>query len=82
MYEQGNHRLAPRSTKIEMVAPPERKCSTWIEGSILASLSTFKKMWITMSMMNVVPQLSTRSVKYCENIKSSSVVYRSGTQAA
>ncbi|XP_009607363.1 actin-100-like isoform X2 [Nicotiana tomentosiformis] len=39
--------LAPSSTKIEVVAPPERKYSAWIGGSILASLSTFKKMWIT-----------------------------------
>ncbi|MCD7451344.1 actin [Datura stramonium] len=35
--------LAPRSTMIKVVAPPERKYNTWIGGSILASLSTFKK---------------------------------------
>ncbi|PIN09714.1 actin [Handroanthus impetiginosus] len=29
-----------------MVAPPERKYSVWIEGSILASVSTFQQMWI------------------------------------
>ncbi|KAK6460395.1 centractin actin-related protein of the dynactin complex [Scheffersomyces coipomensis] len=34
-------------TKIKIYAPPERKYSTWIGGSILAGLSTFKKMWIT-----------------------------------
>jgi hypothetical protein len=28
--------------KIKIVAPPERKYSVWIGGSILASLSTFK----------------------------------------
>ncbi|KAK6197448.1 centractin actin-related protein of the dynactin complex [Scheffersomyces amazonensis] len=33
--------------KIKIYAPPERKYSTWIGGSILAGLSTFKKMWIT-----------------------------------
>lgn len=33
--------------KIKISAPPERKYSTWIGGSILASLSTFKKMWVT-----------------------------------
>ncbi|XP_060198555.1 actin-100-like [Lycium barbarum] len=38
--------LAPSSTKIEVIAPPERKYSTWIGGSILASLSSFKNMWI------------------------------------
>lgn len=33
--------------KIKIHAPPERKYSTWIGGSILAGLSTFKKMWVT-----------------------------------
>ncbi|KAM9924763.1 hypothetical protein OXX80_011118 [Metschnikowia pulcherrima] len=33
--------------KIKIYAPPERKYSTWIGGSILAGLSTFKKMWVT-----------------------------------
>lgn len=39
--------LAPNSVKIKVVAPPERKYSVWIGGSILASLSTFQQMWIT-----------------------------------
>jgi len=39
--------LAPQSMKIKIVAPPERKYSVWIGGSILASLSTFQQMWIT-----------------------------------
>ncbi|CAL0318850.1 unnamed protein product [Lupinus luteus] len=39
--------LAPCSMKIKVVAPPERKYSVWIGGSILASLSTFQQMWIT-----------------------------------
>ncbi|GAB2214247.1 hypothetical protein Droror1_Dr00018588 [Drosera rotundifolia] len=38
--------LAPSSMKIKVVAPLERKYSVWIGGSILASLSTFKQMWI------------------------------------
>ena len=33
--------------KIKINAPPERKYSVWIGGSILASLSTFQNMWIT-----------------------------------
>mmetsp|Transcript_30515 Transcript_30515/g.27747 ORF Transcript_30515/g.27747 Transcript_30515/m.27747 type:complete len:88 (-) Transcript_30515:239-502(-) len=33
--------LAPQSMYIKIVAPPERKYSSWIGGSILASLSTF-----------------------------------------
>ncbi|KAF9673063.1 hypothetical protein SADUNF_Sadunf11G0109900 [Salix dunnii] len=39
--------LAPSSIKIKVVAPPERKYSVWIGGSILASLSTFQQMWIS-----------------------------------
>jgi actin-related protein len=38
--------LAPNTMKIKVVAPPERKYSVWIGGSILASLSTFQTMWI------------------------------------
>jgi len=40
-------KLAPTSMKIRVVAPPERKFSVWIGGSILSSLSTFASMWIT-----------------------------------
>ena len=36
-------RLARDETKIKILAPPERKYSTWIGGSILAGLNTFKK---------------------------------------
>ncbi|KAH8874150.1 Actin, cytoplasmic 1 [Schistosoma japonicum] len=36
-----------RTMKIKIVAPPERKYSVWIGGSILASLSTFQQMWIS-----------------------------------
>jgi len=39
--------LAPATLKIKIIAPPERKYSVWIGGSILASLSTFQSMWIT-----------------------------------
>merc|ERR1712169_19758 len=39
--------LAPSTIKIKIIAPPERKYSVWIGGSILASLSTFQTMWIT-----------------------------------
>jgi centractin len=40
-------KLAPRDTKIQIWAPPDRIHSTWVGGSILASLATFKKMWLT-----------------------------------
>uniref|UniRef100_A0A4W6CTB5 Uncharacterized protein n=1 Tax=Lates calcarifer TaxID=8187 RepID=A0A4W6CTB5_LATCA len=39
--------LAPTTMKIKIIAPPERKYSVWIGGSILASLSTFQQMWIS-----------------------------------
>ena len=39
--------LAPSTMKIKIIVPPERKISTWIGGSILASLSTFQQMWIS-----------------------------------
>ncbi|KAG8907780.1 Actin-2 [Tulasnella sp. 403] len=40
-------KLAIKELKIKIFAPPERKYSTWIGGSILAGLSTFKKMWVS-----------------------------------
>ena len=33
--------------QVKIVAPPERKYSVWIGGSILASLSTFQNLWCT-----------------------------------
>ena len=39
--------LAPPGVKVKVIAPPERKYSVWIGGSILASLTTFQQMWIT-----------------------------------
>lgn len=40
-------RLVPASMKLGIVAPPERKYSVWIGGSILASLSTFQQIVVT-----------------------------------
>jgi len=40
--------LAPATVVVQCHAPLERKYSAWIGGSILASLSTFDEMWITM----------------------------------
>jgi centractin len=37
---------APERTRIRISAPPERKESAWVGGSILASLATFKNMWV------------------------------------
>ena len=39
--------LTPAGMKVKVVAPPERKYSTWIGGSILASLSTFQTTWVS-----------------------------------
>ncbi|KAF7967356.1 hypothetical protein HWV62_34633 [Athelia sp. TMB] len=39
--------LAPSGMKVKIVAPPERKYSVWIGGSILASLSTFQNLWVS-----------------------------------
>lgn len=44
-------KLAPSATssKVKVIAMPERKYSVWIGGSILSSLSNFQCMWITKS---------------------------------
>ena len=39
--------LSPSSMKVKIIAPPERKYSVWIGGSILASLSTFQNLWVS-----------------------------------
>jgi len=40
-------RLAVKDMRIKIFAPPERLYSTWIGGSILAGLSTFRKMYVS-----------------------------------
>ncbi|XP_051012981.1 actin-related protein T3 [Acomys russatus] len=40
-------KMAPANTPVQVIAPPERKTSVWMGGSILASLSAFQDMWIT-----------------------------------
>lgn len=60
---QDLRRLAPKDLKIIITAPPERKYSTWIGGSILASLTTFKKMMISLEEYRDDPKvLHTRSI--------------------
>lgn len=39
--------VTPPAMKVKVIAPPERKYSTWIGGSILASLNSFQQMWIS-----------------------------------
>ncbi|CCG81414.1 Actin-2 [Taphrina deformans PYCC 5710] len=49
--------VAVKDLKIKIYAPPERKITTWIGGSILASLSTFRKMWVSAEEYNENPEL-------------------------
>lgn len=39
--------LTPCTTKIKVIAPPNRQYSAWVGGSHLASISTFQQMWIS-----------------------------------
>lgn len=39
--------LAPPALKVRVTAPPERKFSIWIGGSVLAALATFQASWIS-----------------------------------
>ncbi|KAI5851913.1 actin family [Tricharina praecox] len=50
-------KLAVKDMKIKIFAPPERKYSTWIGGSILAGLSTFRKMWVSIDAWQENPEV-------------------------
>ncbi|CAO1602796.1 Centractin [Xanthoria calcicola] len=50
-------RLAVKDMRIKIFAPPERKYSTWIGGSILAGLSTFRKMWVNIDDWHEDPEV-------------------------
>ncbi|MHA1770827.1 MAG: rod shape-determining protein [Candidatus Thorarchaeota archaeon] len=39
--------LVPENVEVRIIAPPERQYSVWIGGSIVASLKTFQKMWVS-----------------------------------
>ena len=39
----------PAGLQPRVIAPPERKYSVWIGGSILSSLTTFQNMWVKKS---------------------------------
>src|ERR1700722_5564729 len=47
-------KLALKDVKIKIYAPPERKYSTWIGGSILAGLGAFKKASLSISGQSTV----------------------------
>eukprot|EP00730_Choanoeca_flexa_P004493 TRINITY_DN11712_c0_g1_i1.p1 TRINITY_DN11712_c0_g1~~TRINITY_DN11712_c0_g1_i1.p1 ORF type:complete len:380 (+),score=116.02 TRINITY_DN11712_c0_g1_i1:150-1289(+) len=40
-------KLSPKENKIKIMAPPERRYSTWMGGSILANLDAFRTMWVS-----------------------------------
>lgn len=48
-------KLAVKDMRIKIFAPPERKYSTWIGGSILAGLSTFRKVSLYGSHIRFLP---------------------------
>ena len=39
--------LAPTTNKVAVLGPPERLYSVWLGGSILASMTSFQRQWIT-----------------------------------
>ena len=38
-------KLMPANMELKIDAPPERRNSAWMGGSVLASLSTFQNLW-------------------------------------
>jgi centractin len=55
-------RLAVKDMRIKIFAPPERKYSTWIGGSILAGLSTFRKVSLIGVLGVMFPRLTSADV--------------------
>ena len=61
--------LAPPTMKIKIIAPPERKYSVWIGGSILASLSTFQQVCALLYLLPIIQYfslLALYSLEYSE----------------
>ncbi|KAJ3271142.1 hypothetical protein HDV01_007000 [Terramyces sp. JEL0728] len=53
-------RVTPKDNTIKVFAPHDRKYTTWMGGSILGSLTTFKKMWISAAEYHENPDLINR----------------------
>lgn len=51
--------LVPTGFKVKVIAPPERKYSVWIGGSILSSLPTFQEQWISKAEYDEGPVIRT-----------------------
>ena len=41
------YNLISAKTKVEVIAPPDKKCAVWNGGSILTSMPIFQQMWIS-----------------------------------
>lgn len=72
-------KLAIKDVKIKIYAPPERKYSTWIGGSILAGLATFKKVGLAAGIdpEHAVDRLGCLDVGQCGGISRRSRYYTS-----
>lgn len=46
-FQKAISALAPPTAVVKVLAPPERKFSNWIGGSIVGSLDSFKTIWIS-----------------------------------
>jgi centractin len=57
-------KIGQKDVKIKIYAPPERKYSTWIGGSILGSLNTFKKMWVSAEEYQEDPDIIHRKMAF------------------
>lgn len=67
-------KLALKDVKIKIYAPPERKYSTWIGGSILAGLGAFKKVRLSLHISFVISDRFT-DVDICGGIPGRSRYY-------
>merc|ERR1719460_2817361 len=61
--------MAPPSVKVKVIAPPERKYSVWIGGSILASLSELSSSELTDMLANQKESLEAFAKEQMENLQ-------------
>ncbi|KAJ4457218.1 putative Actin [Paratrimastix pyriformis] len=54
---------APPQSQLRVVAPSERKYAAWIGGSIVASLASFRAMWITKAEYDEKPIMQAPSIR-------------------
>jgi hypothetical protein len=68
-------RLALKDVKIKIYAPPERKYSTWIGGSILAGLNAFKKVGLSLITQRLSLNVRNRCGFRRKNIRRTQTLY-------